>query len=150
MRLKHRAGAVALLTALGLTATSCTLREDQHYKVTTGWGIYAHIYGNPSWQLATTLYHDLCHQSITCTSMVLNDRVRVSGWGAAEFHHGIRRWEQFRAGIIEVRQGGWSSGWDSGAKCLVLHKSPSGNLTWSTEWIEPIDYNDDCWGGDRL
>jgi hypothetical protein len=122
----------ALLAVLGLLLASCTLYAQQHFRVTTGTKLYAHIFARPSWNISGHLYRDVCGQNIVCTADFLDEHFRFSGWGAAEFYDGIRDYADFWPAVDAVSRMGYQSLNDTGNGCLVLTKSLTMNLDWET------------------
>ena len=124
---------LAICSCLVFMASSCTLRENTHYKVTTGTKLYAWFFARPSWQISGLIYKEGCNRNIACTSDLLAAHTHISGWGAAEFYDGIRDYADFWPAVNTVYGWGFDKPRDAGRGCLVLTKSLSGNLDWLAE-----------------
>lgn len=135
----RRASLLALSAVFVLTGWSCTLKQDQQYRVTGGTKLYATIFSNPSWMIAGVAYRDVCHWNIVCAADLVHERARFDGWGAAEFNDGIRDYADFWPAVDYVARRGYDSFLEQGNACLVLTKSLSGNLDWETRLLSHVD-----------
>ena len=131
--------AVMMLTA-AVTVTGCTLRENRHYRVTSGGnGIYATIFEKPTNQiiqlrrLCALKHGEPATRDIPtwCVADVLWSTTRFDGWGAAEWNDGLS-WHvipDMRDNLnnIEPTVGDLN---DTDNRCLGLHKGWNGDLNW--------------------
>lgn len=131
---------LSICVLLPILVGSCTLREDTHYKVTTGTKLYAWFFARPSWQISGLIYKEACNRNIACTSDLLAEHTNLQGWGAAEFYDGIRDYTDFWPAVDQVYGWGFDAARNAGRGCLVLTKSLSGNL----DWLAETTGRDDC------
>ena len=123
-RLILRAGSSLIIGVSVLMAIGCTAREKKHYEIQYGLGTYGHIYQKPTQQILQ-IHDGACRRDVNCTADLLRRHGKVIGGGAKEWKEALDKDRtSLKKSLDEIRAGN--------AKCLYLHQSLSGNLSF---WV---------------
>jgi hypothetical protein len=121
--MKQKIGKGIAIVLLMVVATSCTISENKHYRVHAEVnGVHMTINKSFSHVISDVLWLKVCNALPVCTGNWLHDNVKVSGWGAAEWHGGTRQYADLASAIGTV--------YSHRNDCLSLHKNWVANLNW--------------------
>lgn len=121
--------AILLVLALGLFGTSCTLSENDQYRVTTGTSLYVTIKGRYS--AALSLIGVVCNYDAGCVKQKVHDSVTIEGTGAAQFWEAVDyHSDELAARMHDIVDNGGSV--NTGGPCIQMwHAFLGGNAGWN-------------------